>query len=129
MGDNVNATSQALRGYADNSGSTRSDRRREYDVIARVTQELRDGAVQRKTNFGLFAEALHRNQRLWTALVVDIADVANPLPKELKARIVYLAEFTSQHTGKVLRENASVMPLLEINMAVLRGLKHEGTAA
>ena len=124
----MNATSQALRGYADNSVSTRSDRRAEYDIIARVTQDLRNCAVQKKTNFAAFAEALHTNQRLWTALVVDIADAENPLPAQLKARIVYLAEFTSQHTGKVLRENASVMPLLEINMAVLRGLKTEGSA-
>jgi len=123
----VNATSQALRGYAENSASTRSDRRGEYEVIARVTQQLRDSAVQRKSDFPAFAEALHTNQRLWTALVVDIADAQNPLPKELKARIVYLAEFTGHHTRRVLRENASIMPLLEINMAVLRGLKKEGS--
>lgn len=122
----MNAISQAMRGYAENSISTRSDRRAEYEIIARVTQELRDRAVHSKTNFAAFAEALHTNQRLWTAFVVDIADAENPLPKELKARIVYLAEFTRHHTRRILREKASVMPLLEINMAVLRGLKKEG---
>lgn len=122
----MNATSQAMRGYAENAVSTRSDRRAEYEVIGRVTQQLRDRAVDRKANFPGLAEALHINQKLWTALVVDVADPENPLPNELKARIVYLGEFTSQHTRRVLKEKASVLPLLEINMAILRGLKTEG---
>ncbi|WP_299281316.1 flagellar biosynthesis regulator FlaF [uncultured Tateyamaria sp.] len=124
----MNATSQAMRGYAENATSTRSDRRAEYQVIARVTQELRDRAQDSKKNFAGYAEALHRNQRLWTALVVDIADANNPLPHELKARVLYLSEFTSHYTRRILREKVSVLPLLEINMAVLRGLKSEGPA-
>ncbi len=122
----MSATSQALRGYANNAASTRSDRRAEYEVIARVTHELRDRAMKKKTNFPAFVEALHNNQRLWTALVVDVMDAENPLPKELKARIVYLAEFTNHHSRQVLQKKASILPLLEINMAVLRGLKNEG---
>lgn len=122
----MNATSLALKGYAENSASTRSDRRAEYEIIARVTQELRDCAVQSKSNFSAFAKALHTNQSLWTALVVDIADAENSLPQDLKARILYLAEFTAHQTRLILRKKASVMPLLEINMAVLRGLKKEG---
>ncbi|WP_223428850.1 flagellar biosynthesis regulator FlaF [Tateyamaria pelophila] len=122
----MNATSQALRGYAENAVSTRNGRRAEYEAVARITQRMRDAAVQAKTDFPAYAEALHLNQRLWAALVVDIADANNPLPNELKARIIYLAEFTQQHTRKILRERASIMPLLEINMAVLRGLKKEG---
>ncbi|WP_147111900.1 flagellar biosynthesis regulator FlaF [Tateyamaria sp. syn59] len=118
--------SQALKGYAEHATSTKSGRRSEYEVVAKVTKQLRDSAVEAKTNFAAFANALHMNQRLWTALVVDVADEANPLPDELKARIMYLADFTRHHTKRVLRENASVLPLLEINMAVLRGLKAEG---
>ena len=121
----MNATSQALRGYSANATTTRSDRRMEYDVVARVTQGLRDAATKAKTDFPAYAEALNLNQKLWTALVVDLVDEKNPLPNELKARLVYLAEFTNHHTRKILRENASVMPLLEINMAVMRGLKSE----
>ena len=122
----MNATSQAMRGYAENAVSTRNGRRAEYEAIARVTQRLRDAAVKSKTDFPNYAEALHLNQKLWTAFVVDIADVANPLPDDLKARIIYLAEFTQHQTRKILREKASIMPLFEVNMAVLRGLKMEG---
>lgn len=125
----MNATSHAVRGYAENAVSTRNDRRSEYDAIARITQRLRDSAAGSKENFPAYAEALYLNQKLWIALVVDVADKKNPLPPELKARIVYLAEFTRTHTTKILREKASVLPLLEINMAVLRGLKSEGSSA
>lgn len=122
----MNATSLAMRGYAENAATTRNERRSEYDVFARVTKALRDAATKAKTNFPAYAEAVHLNRRLWTALVVDVADPQNPIPDELKARVVYLSEFTQQHSRKILREGASVMPLLEINMAVMRGLKSEG---
>lgn len=118
--------SQALKGYAEHAASTKTERRSEYEVIAKVTQQLRDSAVDAKLNYSAFAEALHANQRLWTALVVDVADEKNALPDALKVRIIYLADFTRHHTGRILREKASVLPLLEINMAVLRGLKQEG---
>ncbi|MEO1420434.1 MAG: flagellar biosynthesis regulator FlaF [Pseudomonadota bacterium] len=124
----MNATSLAMRGYAENAVTTRNGRRSEYDVFARVTHALRETATKAKTNFPAYAEALHLNRRLWTALVVDLADPANPIPEDLKARVVYLSEFTQHHTRKVLRDGASVMPLLEINMAVMRGLKSEGPA-
>lgn len=120
---------QALRGYSENAVSTRNGRRAEYEIVARVTHQLRNSAVNSKSDFPAFAEAVHLNQRLWTALVVDIADKHNPLPEELKARIIYLGDFTRKYTRKILREKASVMPLLEINMAVLRGLKAEGPTA
>lgn len=124
-GDSVNTTSQAMRGYAEHSVSTHTNRRAEYDVIARVTHELRESAIRSKSNFTAFAEALHTNQRLWTALVVDVADNKNPFPQELKDRIAYLGKFTNHQTRQILRKKASVKPLLEINMAVLRGLKSE----
>ena len=122
----MNATSLATRGYAENATTVRNDRRSEYDVFGRVTKALRDTATKAKSDFPAYAEALDLNRRLWTALVGDVADPANPIPADLKARVIYLSEFTQLHTRKILREGASVMPLLEINMAVMRGLKSEG---
>lgn len=124
----MSATSLAVRGYAENAVTTRNERRSEYDVFVKVTKSLRDTAVKANTNFPAYAEALHLNRRLWTALVVDVADPENPLPKELKARVLYLSNFTQHHTGRILRDGASVKPLLEINLAVMRGLKSEGPA-
>jgi len=56
----------------------------------------------------------------------DVASPQNALPKDLRARIFYLAEFTAQHTRKVLRNEDTAVPLLEINAAILGGLQAEG---
>lgn len=125
----MTATTLALRGYSENAVSTRNGRRAEYDVIARITHQLRNTAVNSKSDFPSYASALHLNQQLWTRLVVDIVDKNNPLPEDLKARIIDLSDFTRTYTRKILREKAPIMPLLEINMAVLRGLKTEGPTA
>ncbi len=122
----MNASMAAIRGYGANATSTQSDRRGEYDTFARVTKRLRDAAMTEKTHYPRYVEALSDNQRLWTVLMVDVADDDNDLPEDLRARIAYLADFTRVHTRKILKEKASVVPLLEINIAVMRGLKGDG---
>lgn len=72
------------------------------------------------------ASALHENNRLWMAFAIDVANPDNLLPDDLRARIVYLADFTRQHTHKVLQKNETAVPLIEINAAIMRGLKQEG---
>lgn len=79
-------------------------------------------------DFPALAEALYENNKLWTALAVDVADDNNLLPDELRARIIYLADFTRIHTQKVLRKQETAIPLLEINAIILGGLKQEGEA-
>ena len=118
--------STAERGYLGSMKSTRSERRTEYEVIAQITRELRDAAARARKDFPAYVEALDRNRKLWQAFAIDVSHDENPLPDELRARIFYLAEFTENHTRKILRERVSVLPLLEINMAILRGLKPEG---
>ncbi len=124
----VNALSKAEHGYFQSVGSTRSHSRTEYEVIARITRRLRDAASDSKENYPAFVAALDENRRLWQVFATDIVSDGNSLPKELKARIYYLSEFTSEQTRKILREKASVLPLLEINMAILRGLSSQGNA-
>lgn len=116
----------ARKGYQQNMTSTKTVKRTEYEVVAQITHRLRDTAQNKAKDFPSFVSALDDNRRLWQAFAMDVASDANPLPKELRARIVYLAEFTDLHTKKVLRQKETVMPLLEINMAILRGLKTEG---
>lgn len=122
----MNASALAIQGYGAHALNTQSDRRGEYETFARVTKRLRDAALTAKSHFPGYAKALSDNQQLWTALVVDVVDKENELPDTLKARIMYLADFTRVHTQKVLIQNASVAPLLEINIAIMRGLKSDG---
>ena len=62
-------------------------------------------------------------------MATQVADAKNALPQGLRAQIFYLAEFTLQHSRKALSGGASVRPLIEINTAVMRGLRGEGQAA
>jgi flagellar protein FlaF len=119
----VNAFAQARRAYAPNQTPTKTARSAEYDVIARISYRMKRAIQQ--DDFPALLEALHENNKLWMALALDVANPENLLPDELRARIVYLAEFTRQHSHKVMRKAESAVPLLEINAAILKGLKQE----
>ncbi len=113
----------AQRAYAQSSAPTRTPRDTEYEAISKITHRLKTAAAKKASDFGEFVQALHENRRLWSVLATDVADADNALPNNLRARIFYLAEFTEQHSSQVLGNKATVEPLLEINMAVLRGLR------
>lgn len=124
----MNATQQATLGYAAATAPVASDRSTEQRVIAQITRSLKNAAAAEPADFAALVLALHDNRSLWTLLATDVADPENALPKDLRARIFYLAEFTQAHTAKVLRKEADVAPLIEINTAVLHGLRGEGSA-
>ncbi|XDA98449.1 flagellar biosynthesis regulator FlaF [Sulfitobacter sp. LCG007] len=111
----------AKRAYAPTSAPIKTARGAEYEVIARITSRLKRAIDTGKT--ADMAAALLENRELWSTLAVDVADPKNLLEPELRARILYLAKFTLQYSSKVLVDKASAVPLLEINTAILRGLK------
>lgn len=117
----MNATTLAHRGYAPNAAPLKSARKAEYDVIARITSRLRSAMDCR--DFNKLIHSIHENRTLWRKLALDLSSPENLLPDELRARLIYLAEFTEQHSRKVIRREASAVPLVEINTAILRGLK------
>ncbi|KUF09611.1 flagellar biosynthesis regulator FlaF [Pseudoponticoccus marisrubri] len=118
----MNAQTLAQRAYSQNARTTQTPRGTEYELIARVTYRIKSMAEAGPMAYPKLVEALSDNQRLWTALAVDVADGGNELPKELRAQIFYLAEFVQFQTSKVLARKGRITPLLEINAAILRGL-------
>ena len=78
------------------------------------------------------AEAMHENLQLWMIIYADVIDENNKLPKDLRGQLANLAEFTRQHTLKVLAGEAKIDALIDINQAVtagLRGILPEAEAA
>lgn len=122
----MNAQIMAQRAYAADRAPTRSAKSMEYEVIARVTHRMKDAAKKGRRGFPELARALHDNRELWALLAADVSDADNGLPADLRARIFYLGEFTRHHSSQVLAGKAGVAPLLEINTAVLKGLRAEG---
>ena len=113
--------------YGAQHAPIRTDRGTEYELFARVTHGLRQAAAKGKAGFPALADAVHRNRSLWTLLAADVAGKDNKLPSDLRARIFYLSEFTQDYSSKILSKGASIAPLVEINAALMRGLRGGGS--
>ena len=121
----MTASALAQRAYGQNAQPIRTPRSTEYDVFARITHQLIVASRGGKANFANLAKAVADNRRMWTTLAADVAGDGNLLPDALRAQIFYLCEFTQAHSRKVLKDNASVAPLVEINAAIMRGLRNK----
>jgi flagellar protein FlaF len=115
--------------YAQAAAPTRTPRAMEYEVIAQITRRLSAAAARRTEDHPTFIAALADNERLWSTLAADVAGDGNGLPKALRARLFYLYRFTTEHSRKVRTAKANPEVLIEINTAVLRGLRGEGGAS
>lgn len=112
--------------YAQREAPTRSLRSVEYELLAQVTQRLRNAWATREADFPALARAVADNTKLWSTLASDVALPGNSLPAALRARLFYLYEFSAKHGRAVLDGKASVEVLADINMAVMRGLRGDG---
>ena len=109
--------------YARPDAPARNSRAVEYDLFARVTRRLTLAHRARAADFPALVAALHENERLWRTLAIDVADPENALPASLRAQLFYLHEFTANHSRKVIDGAASAEVLIEINTAIMRGLR------
>ncbi|GFE64419.1 flagellar biosynthesis regulator FlaF [Litoreibacter roseus] len=112
----------AQTGYGQNSVPLRTDRAVEYDAFVRVTRDLRSAWANKDKNFPAFVSAIHNNRKLWVLLATSVADHSNQLSAPLRAQIFYLAEFTEQKSRAILRDKETPEVLIDLNMAIMRGL-------
>lgn len=124
----MNAHYQAHQAYAAMAAPTRTPRSAEYEAVARATQKLQAAQSLGAKGFPALVEAIHLNRKLWRIFAIDVADKGNKLPEDLKARILYLADFTHQQSSKVLSRRAPVSALIDVNLSILRGLRGKGAA-
>lgn len=123
------AHSAARAAYSRPEAPQRNPRDLEYDLLARATKALSLAARGTPRNYPALVAALDENQRLWSALAADVAEPGNCLPAQLRAQLFYLYEFTAQHSQAIRDKDASVEVLIDINSAVMRGLRGQGGAA
>lgn len=116
----MNTADLARSAYTKAKAPLSDTRSQEYEIFARVTSAL---VLAKSEDFPRKAEALHNNSKLWNALTSDLAHPNNKLPRDLRARLFFLAEFTFALTRKALQENADFTALIDINTAMMRGLK------
>ncbi|MEL6217001.1 MAG: flagellar biosynthesis regulator FlaF [Pseudomonadota bacterium] len=117
----------SMTGYGNATRATAIPRDVEYRVFGQITgrisHAMRDGAP-----FSELASALHENTRLWTALMADLAEQENELPMELRAQLISLGLFMRRHTDDVLRGSAEPGVIVDINTAIMRGLRGQPDA-
>jgi flagellar protein FlaF len=68
-------------------------------------------------------DACYLNNQLWTALTVDLSLADNPLPEDLKARLISLAIWVQRYTPQAMAGTASVDALIAVNRNILDGLR------
>lgn len=124
----MNAIAHARSGYGGPDATLRPMRTIEYDVLAQVTRDLAVGWPKRKEDFPALVAALNRNLEFWTTLAADVASPNNGLPASLRAQIFYLYEFTAHQSQILMRKEGSIDALIDINSAVMRGLRGQGGA-
>ena len=124
----ANALIHPKAGYSRPDASLRPLRSIEYEALARATQRLAGTWQSRRTDFPALAQALADNLSLWSTLAADVASPGNALPSPLRAQLFYLYEFSEVHTRRVLDGAASVEVLIDVNTAIMRGLRGQGGA-
>jgi flagellar protein FlaF len=101
----------------------RECRQREYDVFDRAIELLKaaDGLPSRSPQM---SEAIEFLQRLWTALVKDLAHPDNDLPDKLKAQLISIGFWVMGETGRIaFGEHNDLTALIDINTMIQEGLK------
>ncbi|CUH86625.1 flagellar biosynthesis regulatory protein FlaF [Phaeobacter sp. CECT 5382] len=119
----MNALLKAKSAYSAAKAPTRTHKDLEFEAVARITHQMLAAAKQRPYDFKTMVKALSDNRKLWILFATDAANESNELPMDLKESIISLAAFTKEHTSKVMSRKANIRPLVEINTAIMRGLR------
>lgn len=119
----MNLNSEARSAYASAAVPIRTDRASEYAIFAKITHRLNELDETDRAEFPKLAAAVCDNQRLWDALRRDLMHDGNALPVALRAQLIGLAEFVRKQSQKVLADKGSIAPLIDINAAIMRGLR------
>ena len=118
----MNFMSSSSGGYAAVPFDLRTDRSIEAEILSSINLRL----TRNEFNFPALTEALQKNRELWTCLAVAVSSEANSLPADLRGKIFYLYEVVRDQTDKVLRGEAKVGLIVDLNTSVIAGLSAAG---
>lgn len=123
----MNAHAQALAAYGTANTAQKPPRAIEYDILAQITARIRAAIAGGPMAFPALAEALEANRRLWTEFAFDLASDDNMLPIDMRASLLGLAQFTVTQTDAILMGKGTADALIDVNVAIMRGLNGEGS--
>ncbi len=112
----------AYKAYGDVARRTASEREIEFALFQQITEALESVVDPTTRSPSAWADAIYRNQQLWTIIATDLLIPSNPLPDELKRSLMFLADFVRQSSLKILAGDESIPDLIEVNRTVMAGL-------
>jgi flagellar protein FlaF len=119
----------SLRAYQQAAQRAETPRDVEYRLFAQVTRALIDLNSTPRENLRVWIDVLHWNRRIWAALADDCASPANALPEATRAQIISLSLFVHRTTSQVMRREADLDVLVELNRTMMQGLSTRPEAA
>ena len=119
----MDVAAKAANGYRAVRLHTESPRSIEAQLFAEITAGLVRAQRAGKPGFRDLVAGLHKNRTLWEALLADLAQDSNLLPTPLKAELIRLGHFVRQFTVGVLKGEGDVQALIDVNNAILEGLR------
>jgi len=116
------ATYEQHDAYKTHQHQNQSDREIEARALLSCASLL--AAASQGNDRTVYAEALKRNQRLWTFFQVALCDPDNPLPRELKIILLNLSRYVDKVSFRASAEYkpALLASLIDINRSVATGL-------
>lgn len=93
----------------------------EYRAFGQATAALMR-VKEHNLLLGERAEAINVNRKLWNVLAADCSLPENRLPLQLRGQIISLALWVARYSSAVLRDDADIEPLIDINRAMMEGL-------
>jgi len=111
----------SLQAYQKTQRAFSNPREIEYKLFAQITASLIEAKDLSRTDPKLIA-ALSRNRELWSALASDCSSDGNAHAVSLRAQIISLSLWVNRYTSEVMRQKASVVPLIDINRTIMEGL-------
>ena len=112
----------SLRAYQQAAQRAETPRDVEYRLFAEVTRALMDLKSTPRSEIQAWIRVLHWNRRVWAALADDCSQDSNALPEATRAQIISLSLFVHRTCSHVMREEADIETLIELNRTMMQGL-------
>ena len=112
----------SLQAYQQTSVRAETSKDVEYRLFAQVTRALIETSALSADDLGGRMDALDWNRRMWSAFATDCGDPSNQLPASLRAGIISLAIWVGKYTSEVIRNQADIEDLIQVNRAIMQGL-------
>lgn len=111
---------------------TESPRQIERRLLVSVTAQLErdylpyDQSERRIERLQFLADGLRtplwKNQQVWSAFKLDLAEAKNGLEPALRASMLSIAIWVEKHTQGVMAGGKQIRPLIDINHSIINGL-------